>query len=539
MRQLRRRTQLLLALLLVIAGVAGTTAVIQWQRSDGTSLNSANAAGTGGADRTVTFQNRTDEPLWVGATVNADGSAVLTGLPKLDPGQSATITVPEHAGAGHWRGKFFARQGCGGEDGSTFKCVVGDCGPYADRCSTGEQPTSLAEFNFDPKDALAPWYNVSYVNAVSVPITITPDGVQVPESGACQTMGCAKDLISACPAENLTKDPATGKALVCVNPNRDAKTPYSDAISGQCPTAYAWSKQDTEPGNQTVRQCAECTGMTVTFGTGAAASGGSAPTEPREAVERAPEQPKAPDREGAGAKGVSINPEPGISEAIVDSGAAWYYNWASSTGPVARPEGVEFVPMIWGAGSVTDAELNAARQEGTTLLGFNEPDHGGQANMTPEQALDLWPRLQSTGLRLGAPAVAANADVAGGWLDRFMTGAQQRGLKVDFIPVHWYGSDFGPDAVNHLRDYLQRVHDRYQKPIWLTEYGLIDWSSGTARLPGAPEQAAFVTSSTQMLEGLGFLERYAWFTLSTDTFGTGLYTGAVPNASGEAYRALG
>ncbi|BFO21965.1 hypothetical protein SHKM778_83530 [Streptomyces sp. KM77-8] len=132
--------------------------------------------------------------------------------------------------------------------------------------------------------------------------------------------------------------------------------------------------------------------------------------------------------------------------------------------------------MIWGPGSVTDTELGRAAQEGTHLLGFNEPDLPEQANMSVEQALDLWPRLESTGLRLGAPAVAAGGDVPGGWLDRFMKGAAERGLRVDFIPLHWYGGDFGPGAAEQLRTYLQAVHDRYDKPVWLTEYGLIDFS---------------------------------------------------------------
>ncbi|MEV6170889.1 thaumatin family protein [Streptomyces sp. NPDC051954] len=75
----------------------------------------------------------------------------MTGLPALDPGQSATISGPAHAGGGHWRGTFFARQGCSGDNDSTVHCAVGDCGPYADHCSTGQQPTSFAEFNFDPR----------------------------------------------------------------------------------------------------------------------------------------------------------------------------------------------------------------------------------------------------------------------------------------------------------------------------------------------------------------------------------------------------
>ncbi|MGY0068747.1 glycosyl hydrolase [Streptomyces sp. QTS137] len=534
---LRRRTSFLLALLLVAVGVTGTALLIQNQRSDDVSIAGSPAANAGTGEHTVTFKNTTAQRIWIGSTVNADGSAELTGLPTLDPGQSATITIPENSGAGHWRGKFFAREGCTGEEGSTFHCAVGDCGPYSDRCSTGEQPTGLAEFNFDPKDSLAPWYNVSYVNAVASPITITPDGVTPPESGECTSAGCVEDLLAACPADNLVKDEATGRALVCVNPNRDAKTPYSDALAGKCPTAYSWSKHDTEQGNQVVYQCRQCTGMTVTFhGTGEAA----APPDDNAVAPPAPvvtEQPRGGgSTPAASRKGISLNPVAGASEALADSGSSWFYNWASSSDGVTRPEGVEYVPMIWGPDSVTDAQLGQAAKEGKALLGFNEPDHPGQATMSPEQALDLWPRLESTGLRLGAPAVASGGDLEGGWLDRFMKGAEQRGLRVDFIPLHWYGADFGPDAVNQLRGYLQAVHDRYDKPVWLTEYALIDFSQGTPRYPSEQEQTDFVRSSTEMLNGLDFLERYAWFVLSTETHRTGLYDGAVANASGRIYR---
>ncbi|MFD7829592.1 glycosyl hydrolase, partial [Kitasatospora sp. NPDC059803] len=112
--------------------------------------------------------------------------------------------------------------------------------------------------------------------------------------------------------------------------------------------------------------------------------------------------------------------------------------------------------------------------------------------------------------------------------------------KVDFIPLHWYGSDFRADAATgQLRSYLQAVYNRYKKPIWLTEYALIDFSSGTPRYPTPEQQAAFVTKSTAMLQGLPFVERYAWFTLSADRGGTGLYNRATPNRVGTAYRAAG
>lgn len=38
-----------------------------------------------------------------------------------------------------------------------------------------------------------------------------------------------------------------------------------------------------------------------------------------------------------------------------------------------------------------------------------------------------------------------------------------------------------------------------------------------------------------MLDSLDFVERYAWFTLSTQTSPTGLYDGTTANASGRVY----
>lgn len=237
-------------------------------------------------------------------------------------------------------------------------------------------------------------------------------------------------------------------------------------------------------------------------------------------------------------KGVATWHFDGVTRALSDVGAGWFYNWATTKEDVRPPAGVEYVPMIWGAKTVTPENLAAVRGQGTTLLGFNEPDLAEQSNLSVEQALDLWPRLQATGMRLGSPAVAHSGDQAGGWLDRFMAGARERGLRVDFIALHWYGSDFGPAAVGHLKGYLDAVHARYGLPIWLTEFSLMDFSGGGVRYPDPQELADFAGASSRMLEGLPHVERYAWFALPADKPGTGLYLpGGTPNRAGEAYRA--
>ena len=233
-------------------------------------------------------------------------------------------------------------------------------------------------------------------------------------------------------------------------------------------------------------------------------------------------------------KGVSVNNFTGATGALADVGASWFYTWASDTQGITAPAGVEFVPMIWGAGSVNATQLGQAKSLGTTLLGFNEPDMSGQANMPVSQALSLWPQLQATGMRLGAPAVAYGGDTPGGWLDQFISGALAQNYRVDFIPLHWYGGDFSSAAAGELESYIQAVHNRYQLPIWITEYALINFNGPV--YPSSAQQVAFINSSTAMFDSLSYVERYAWFSLSTTTSPTGLYTGTTPNASGVAYR---
>ena len=260
-------------------------------------------------------------------------------------------------------------------------------------------------------------------------------------------------------------------------------------------------------------------------------------TTTRSTTRSVPAAPPATPISKSSRKGVSTWYFDGVTSALSNVGASWYYDWAASRQNMAAPAGVEFVPMIWGAGSVTSATLAQAKQQGTELLGFNEPDMSGQANMTVSQALDLWPQLQATGMRLGSPAVATGGDKAGGWLDQFMSGAASRGYRVDFITLHWYGSDFSSAAVGQLKSYIQAVYARYHKPIWLTEYALINFGGG-AKYPTQAQQAAFVTGSTAMLDSLSYVERYAWFALPSKGNDTGLYTsGTAATQVGLAYRA--
>jgi RNA polymerase sigma factor (sigma-70 family) len=240
-------------------------------------------------------------------------------------------------------------------------------------------------------------------------------------------------------------------------------------------------------------------------------------------------------------KGVGAWAFMGATKALTVSGASWYYTWSATPG-VAGPSGTAFVPMIWGAADVTASTLSQVKGEGPYLLGFNEPDMTSQSNMTPAQALSLWPQLMATGMQLGSPAVADDGATPGGWLDQFMSGATARGYRVNFITLHWYGSDFATSAaVSQLESYLQAVYARYHLPIWLTEFALANFG-GSPQTPTDQQQAAFLTAATAMLQSLPYVQRYAWFGLqATSTDGSmGLFsTGPVATTVGRAFEAAG
>jgi hypothetical protein len=264
---------------------------------------------------------------------------------------------------------------------------------------------------------------------------------------------------------------------------------------------------------------------------------------PRKPAPRPP-SPATPAAPASGAKkGVAAWAFTGAGQALAQSGASWYYTWsATPAGGIASPPGVRFVPLIWGAANVNAGTLSQVRGEGPYLLGFNEPDMSGQADMTPAQALSLWPQLMATGLKLGSPAVATGGATPGGWLDQFMSGAAARGYRVGFITLHWYGADFATGAaVSQLESYLQAVHARYHKPIWLTEFALANFG-GSPQTPGRPQQAAFLTAATAMLQRLSYVQRYAWFGLeATPADGSmGLFrTGPAVTTVGRAFEAAG
>lgn len=219
---------------------------------------------------------------------------------------------------------------------------------------------------------------------------------------------------------------------------------------------------------------------------------------------------------------------------------SWFYTWGANY-PAAQPA-IDFVPMIWGRKSLRENAIAEIKAEvgitrATELLGFNEPDHKGQAAMSAKTAAKYWPQLEESGLRLGSPAPVK---ALGDWLKKFMDEAAAKDLRVDFVTMHSYAP---PNSESFLRT-VQKLYDLYEKPIWITEYAVADWDA----TPSSPSRHAerdildFMQETVTGLREMPFVERFAWKTRSHDDpiMGASALFDAKGNLSptGELYRSL-
>uniref|UniRef100_A0A7V4XSB1 Asl1-like glycosyl hydrolase catalytic domain-containing protein n=1 Tax=Acidobacterium capsulatum TaxID=33075 RepID=A0A7V4XSB1_9BACT len=209
-----------------------------------------------------------------------------------------------------------------------------------------------------------------------------------------------------------------------------------------------------------------------------------------------------------------LNPKKGLGGAAPGRSGLltrWYYNWGAAPShkgmPLANPA-MQFFPMIWGwYPQKTPMVLQRLReQHPSILLGYNEPDHKDQSNMTVETALETWPMFEGIASELVSPA-AANA--RGPWMDKFMRGVEKKKLRVDSIAVH----NYGPPSVEQFLNILHDVHGLYQRPIWVTEFAVADWQAkhGAANRFSVDQVAEFMQTACVEMDKIPWIKGYAWF----------------------------
>ncbi|PWN41486.1 glycoside hydrolase [Ceraceosorus guamensis] len=199
----------------------------------------------------------------------------------------------------------------------------------------------------------------------------------------------------------------------------------------------------------------------------------------------------------------------------------WVWHWED--GPLTEVPNIEWVPCFWGP-SKTDKwnlrkkEISLRATKPQAILAFNEPDVSGQSNLPDATAAaTLWMKelapFKKTGIRVSSPQIVWDFN----WLDKFFAALKQQGGDVDFIAIHWYGSAQKNPLAN-LQAYVQKAR-KYNKPIWVTEYGLNTNDGG----PSIDAARNFHYAATNWMLNQTYIERispFGTFASAPDSYGS-------------------
>ncbi|KAF2402388.1 hypothetical protein EJ06DRAFT_462760, partial [Trichodelitschia bisporula] len=208
---------------------------------------------------------------------------------------------------------------------------------------------------------------------------------------------------------------------------------------------------------------------------------------------------------GSGKRGIAYNDATVCSAFSGKSQVSWAFNWeAQPKGTI--PSGFEYVPTLHDTTSVFtsvwDQDVKAALASGSKhLMGVNEPDYSGGANLSPEGAAAAHKTyLQKYGsqAKLGSPSVTnGGAPMGLDYLGKFLMACSD--CQIDFVQIHWYND---ASLVDDFKNHIQQAYKLSNKPIWLTEFGATGSDAAVD---------AFLREVLPWLDSQSYVERYAYF----------------------------
>lgn len=158
------------------------------------------------------------------------------------------------------------------------------------------------------------------------------------------------------------------------------------------------------------------------------------------------------------------------------------YDWGA--GASTDNMDTEYVPMRHNLGWESFSVINA-RNNVSHLLGYNEPDRSDQSHMDVADAIEQWPELFKSGLRLGSPAPSSSPHK---WLNQFMAICDSLNYRVDFVVTHayqnqatsWWDWNIGATSKN-----------ANGRPVWITEWNNgANWTSESWPTAEGPKRDA-------------------------------------------------
>lgn len=155
---------------------------------------------------------------------------------------------------------------------------------------------------------------------------------------------------------------------------------------------------------------------------------------------------------------------------LFDKNAGWRYNWQSSDDTGSTD--TKYFPMLWSDSGDRVAKWKSSvmahpeNVKSKIILGPNEPEIGGQANMSPQRVCDamrkyMIPLKKSHGFKIIGPAIVT---LEGDWYPNFVKACPDVQKEIDADAVHLYDT-LASTSIERLKNW----HSKYNRPILITE----------------------------------------------------------------------
>lgn len=180
------------------------------------------------------------------------------------------------------------------------------------------------------------------------------------------------------------------------------------------------------------------------------------------------------------------------------------------------PSGISFYPMLWSNSGkrVEDwkkyvlNDRNSQQNKAKVAMGPNEVNQGGQGQMNPDQACQLFrqyliPLKDEDGWKIiGASTNGAPDGIQ--WMKQFKSKCSDVYEKIDADSLHFYGTD-----PQKAIQYFQEWHNTFQKPIFITETACMNYDG--SQTPNQSQANNFVKEVNQFAQKTDWIKGIAFY----------------------------
>jgi len=212
----------------------------------------------------------------------------------------------------------------------------------------------------------------------------------------------------------------------------------------------------------------------------------------------------------AWANGPSMDLKP-----FVNKNVQYVYTWSPNKIPQADALGLTSMVMLWGDKQISEFQALVKKGYAHCVMGANEPDQGGESNMSPAHGAELWIKyiqpLWNEGYDTFIAPTTSSAPAGMTWVKDWFKACNGQ-CRVTHMGVHYYDIT----AAGFIA-YMKLWHITFNKPIMATEFACQNFNGGAQCSKNEVE--AFMSEAVAFMEATDWVTAYFAFGVMKDMQG--------------------